>query len=81
MTKITLDVRGAKCPVPLVRAKQAIDTLSPGAVLEVLASDPGSIADFTGWAKVSRSALLREQRTEIDAEGRKVYVHILERKA
>lgn len=81
MTKTTLDVRGTKCPVPIVRAKQAIDTLSPGDVLEVLATDAGSVPDFVGWAKTSKLAVLKEQRTETDANGRQIYVHVLERKA
>ena len=80
MEKKTLDVRGTKCPVPIVRAKQAIDTMSPGDILEVLATDAGSVPDFVGWAKASKLAILREQRTETDAAGREVYVHVLERK-
>ena len=80
MEKKTLDVRGTKCPVPIVRAKQAIDTMSPGDILEVLATDAGSVPDFVGWTKTSKLAILREQRTEIDAAGCEVYVHVLERK-
>ena len=76
-----LDVRGAKCPVPIVRAKKEIDTMSPGDVLEVLATDPGAVTDFQGWAKTSKLAALKEQRTETDDAGRQVYVHVLERKS
>ena len=53
----TLDVRGAKCPVPIVKTKKMIDTLKVGEVLEVLATDPGSVVDFQGWAKVSKLAV------------------------
>lgn len=56
MEKKTLDVRGTKCPVPIVRAKQAIDTMSPGDILEVLATDAGSMPDFVGWAQTSKLA-------------------------
>ena len=80
MEKKTLDVRGTKCPVPIVRAKQAIEPMSPGDILEVLATDAGSMPDFVGWAKTSKLAILREQRTETDAAGLQVYVHVLERK-
>jgi TusA-related sulfurtransferase len=76
-----LDVRGAKCPVPIVKAKKMIDTMQVGELLEVLATDPGSVADFQGWAKVSKQALLKEQRTEKDETGREVYVHVIERRA
>jgi TusA-related sulfurtransferase len=75
-----LDVRGTKCPVPIVRAKKEIDGMQAGDVLEVLATDPGSMSDFQGWAKTSKLAVLREQRTEKDETGREVYVHVLERR-
>ncbi len=81
MEKKTLDVRGAKCPVPIVKAKQALDGMRAGDQLEVLATDPGSVADFQGWAKTSKLALLKEQRTDIEPAGRQVFVHVLERKA
>ena len=79
MTMKRLDVRGAKCPVPIVKAKKEMDTLAVGDVLEVLATDPGSMADFRGWVKTAKHASLREQRTETGEAGQTVYVHILER--
>jgi tRNA 2-thiouridine synthesizing protein A len=75
-----LDVRGTKCPVPIVRARKELDALKAGDVLEVLATDPGSVSDFQGWAKTSKLAVLKEQRTEKDQAGREVYVHVLERR-
>ena len=75
-----LDVRGTKCPVPIVRAKKEIDVMQAGDVLEVLATDPGSMSDFQGWAKTSKLAVLKEQRTEKDETGREIYVHVLERR-
>ena len=75
-----LDVRGTKCPVPIVRAKKEVDGMQAGDVLEVLATDPGSMSDFQGWAKTSKLAVLKEQRTEKDQAGRDVYVHVLERR-
>ena len=81
MTVKKLDVRGAKCPIPIVKAKKEIDTMQAGELLEVVATDPGSVPDFQGWAKTSKNALLKEQRTEKDDKGQEVYVHLLERKA
>ena len=74
-----LDVRGAKCPIPIVKAKKEMDTLAAGEVLQVVATDPGSVADFKGWVKTAKHAALREQREETDEGGRKVFIHILER--
>lgn len=76
-----LDVRGLKCPMPIVKAKKEIDTLSPGEQLEVIATDPGSVADFQGWAKTARTAVLKEQRQSKDETGRQLYIHLLERAA
>ena len=76
-----LDVRGAKCPIPIVKAKKEIDAMSAGEILEVHATDPGSVPDFQGWARMAKTAILKEQRTEKDETGREVYVHVLERRA
>jgi tRNA 2-thiouridine synthesizing protein A len=76
-----LDVRGKKCPIPIVKAKKMIDTMALGEQLEVLATDPGSVADFQGWAKVSKHAVLKEQRTEKDEDGKEIFVHVVERTA
>ncbi len=76
-----LDVRGAKCPIPIVKAKKEIDNLAIGETLEVLATDPGSMADFRGWAKTAKHAALRDQRQSTDETGRTIYVHLLERTA
>jgi tRNA 2-thiouridine synthesizing protein A len=75
-----LDVRGTKCPVPIVRARKEIDGMRAGDLLEVVATDPGSVSDFQGWAKTSKLAVLKEQRTEKDQTGREVYIHVLERR-
>ncbi|WAH36444.1 sulfurtransferase TusA family protein [Alicyclobacillus dauci] len=46
----TLDCKGLSCPMPIVRTKKAMEELTPGQVLEVLATDPGSVADMKSWA-------------------------------
>ncbi|WP_135548129.1 sulfurtransferase TusA family protein [Paenibacillus cymbidii] len=47
----TLDCKGLACPMPIVKTKKAMDRLEPGQVMEVLATDKGSLADIRGWAK------------------------------
>jgi TusA-related sulfurtransferase len=47
---VTVDARGLSCPMPVVRTKKAIDTLQPGQVLELLATDKGSMKDVQAWA-------------------------------
>jgi len=48
---VTLDCKGLSCPMPIVRTKKAMDQLEAGQVIEVLATDRGSLADMQGWAK------------------------------
>ncbi|RAK19385.1 rhodanese-related sulfurtransferase [Anoxybacillus vitaminiphilus] len=46
-----LDAKGLSCPMPIVKTKKAMEELDPGQVLEVQATDKGSLADIQGWAK------------------------------
>jgi tRNA 2-thiouridine synthesizing protein A len=54
----TLDAKGLKCPMPIVRTAQAIKTLTSGQLLEVLATDPGAVADFAAWSRSTGHALV-----------------------
>jgi rhodanese-related sulfurtransferase/TusA-related sulfurtransferase len=47
----TLECEGLACPLPVVRTKKAIEELNTGEVLEVRATDKGSVADLQSWAK------------------------------
>jgi tRNA 2-thiouridine synthesizing protein A len=73
-----LDVKGAKCPMPLVKSRKAINTLDVGKVLKVVATDRGSVADFQGWVKTAKNVELLDQETESD-NGQDLYVHYLRR--
>jgi tRNA 2-thiouridine synthesizing protein A len=75
-----LDVRGAKCPIPIVKAKKEIDAMAPGDQLEVTSTDAGSMPDFVGWSKTAKHVLLKEQHIGKDETGRELYIHLLERK-
>lgn len=54
----TLDARGLKCPMPVVKTSQEIKKVEVGGILQVLATDPGSIADITAWTKSTGNELL-----------------------
>ncbi len=58
MTAHLLDAKGLVCPLPVLRAKKALREVAPGEVLEVLATDPGSVKDFQAFCEVTRSELL-----------------------
>ena len=53
-----LDASGLNCPLPILRAKKALGTLSEGQVLRVVATDPGSVKDFEAFAKQTGNELL-----------------------
>ena len=62
----TLDVKGASCPMPVVKTKSAIDDLAAGEVLEVVATDPGSMSDIDGWADGTEGVELLDQTEDDD---------------
>lgn len=53
-----LDARGLLCPLPVIRTQERIRTLVPGACLEVLATDPGVLADLPAWCRVHGHTVL-----------------------
>jgi len=53
-----LDVRGLNCPLPIIKARKAINTLDVGQILRVVATDPGSVKDFEAFAKQTGNELL-----------------------
>jgi tRNA 2-thiouridine synthesizing protein A len=58
-----LDARGLACPMPIVKTAQSMKELASGQVLEVLATDPGSVKDFAAWSKSTGNPIL-EQTTD-----------------
>lgn len=53
-----LDVKGLNCPLPILRTKKAIKDIAVGDVLEVHATDPGSVKDMEAFCKQTGNALL-----------------------
>lgn len=70
-----LDTRGLRCPLPLLKAKQALRDMTAGQVLRVLATDAGSVRDFQAYAHLSGQELLAF--AELDA----VYCYLLKKSA
>jgi tRNA 2-thiouridine synthesizing protein A len=69
-----LDVRGLNCPMPLLKAKKALNELEPAALLRVLATDPGSVRDFEVFSRQSGHALLESR----EADG--IFYYLLRKK-
>ena len=56
--KITVDAKGLKCPMPLLKAKQALNNVDIGDIVEVLATDAASMQDIKAYADMSRHVLV-----------------------
>ena len=63
-----LDASGLNCPLPILRAKKALNDMQSGQVLRIIATDPGSVKDFDAFAKQTGNELL-----ETKEEGGKYY--------
>ncbi|MBU2887339.1 sulfurtransferase TusA family protein [Gilvimarinus agarilyticus] len=70
-----LDARGLRCPMPLLRAKQALNQMQVGQVLQIEATDSGSVRDFQSYVQLSPHTLLEQ------SEGQGVYCHIIQKGA
>ena len=58
----TLDFKGLACPMPVVKISQQIGSVAVGEVIEVLTTDPGSLADFPAWAKTMGHSILETKQ-------------------
>ena len=55
-----LDLKGLSCPMPIIRTAQAMKPLETGKVVEVLATDPGSVPDFAAWCRATGNELIEQ---------------------
>ncbi|MBI1398109.1 MAG: hypothetical protein GC151_19220 [Betaproteobacteria bacterium] len=53
-----LDARGLNCPLPILRTKKALNGMTSGQILKVMATDPGSVRDFQAFSKQTGNALV-----------------------
>lgn len=61
MTTTSLDTKGLMCPLPVIKAKKAFAAVAVGDLLEVLATDPGSVEDFKAFAEVTGAELVAQE--------------------
>ena len=48
---MVVDARGTSCPGPILAAKKAIGGLAVNGVMEVQATDSGTLKDIPAWCK------------------------------
>jgi tRNA 2-thiouridine synthesizing protein A len=58
----TLDAKGMKCPLPVLRARKAMKQVSAGGILQVLATDPGAPADFVSFCETTGHELVENRQ-------------------
>lgn len=55
-----LDAKGLNCPLPILQARKALRLVPPGGTLEILSTDPGSVADFQAFCRITGNTLLEQ---------------------
>ena len=69
-----IDTRGMNCPLPILKAKKALNDMSSGDVLKVVATDPGSVRDFQAFARQTGNELVGQETVGPE------FVHYLRRR-
>lgn len=58
----TLDYKGLKCPMPIVKISKDLPQIAVGEVAEVITTDPGSLSDFPAWAKTTGQQIVETKQ-------------------
>ena len=61
-----VDARDLSCPMPIVKTAQAMKSIPSGSLVEVLATDPGSVKDFAAWSRTTGNELVEQSVGEGD---------------
>ena len=75
MTEQVLDAQGLNCPLHILKAKKALKDMPTGSTLRILATDPGSVADFAAFCRTTGNELLESKQ-----DG-KIYNFLIKRSA
>ena len=57
-----LDARGLMCPMPVLKAKKALRDVKEGGILQILATDPGSVADMKAFCEMTGNRLISSEQ-------------------
>jgi tRNA 2-thiouridine synthesizing protein A len=75
MADHTLDAKGLNCPLPILKARKALKEVPTGGILEILATDPGSVADFEAFCRQTGNELVEQSQDD------KVYRFLIKKAA
>lgn len=62
MADMVLDAKGLNCPLPILKAKKALKEVPSGGTLEVLATDPGAVADFAAFCRTTGNEIVEQSQ-------------------
>jgi TusA-related sulfurtransferase len=71
MSTSVVDARKLLCPMPVIRAQDAVVKLQPGDTVEVLCTDPGVVHDIPAWCRVHGHEVIK-----IDEQGYEIAIVI-----
>ncbi|HHJ13681.1 MAG TPA: sulfurtransferase TusA family protein [Gammaproteobacteria bacterium] len=58
----TLDARGLNCPLPILRTRKALNTMTAGQTLQVIATDPGAVKDISAFCEQTGHRLVSTEQ-------------------
>ena len=64
MADATLDAKGLNCPLPILKARKALKEVPDNGTLEILATDPGSVADFEAFCRQTGNEILEQSEDD-----------------
>lgn len=70
-----INAQGLRCPLPLLKAKQALNRIQPGECVQIFATDVGAVRDFPAFAELSGHTLLK------NSEEAGVYEFVLQKRS
>ncbi len=62
MADLVLDAKGLNCPLPIIKTKKMLKDVPVGSTLEVLATDPGSVADFAAFCRTTGNEIVEQSQ-------------------
>jgi tRNA 2-thiouridine synthesizing protein A len=60
MADQVLDAKGLNCPLPILKAKKALNAMPTGSTLEIQATDPGSVKDFEAFCRATGNEMVEQ---------------------
>ncbi len=61
--KRLIDLRGLKCPIPVLRLKKELNNETAGSLIKVITTDPATIKDFETFCGKSGDQIVKKHKT------------------